>query len=244
MSIDDTETLHRRDIQDLLLNSDDITLFLYEFTSLLTAEITDGDAPMWCAVSLLRKKRAGTAVASGPQAEALDELQNSFSDGPCMTAIREHSVVRVGDVRDDPRWPDYLPAAAEQGVRSILGVPFELDDDAHAGLNIYSPTPHDFGPETIALIQKEVHRASGALRLAVRLASHRETEQHLHSAMGSQTVISLAAGIIMGQSRCTHAKAIGVLKDASNHRNVKLRDLATELVSSLDPDYLENHFRA
>lgn len=62
--------------------------------------------------------------------------------------------------------------------------------------------------------------------------------------MGSHSVISLAAGIIMGQERCTHARAVGVLKDASNHRNVKLRDLARELVSAIDPDYLENHFRA
>ena len=56
--------------------------------------------------------------------------------------------------------------------------------------------------------------------------------------------ISLAAGIIMGQNRCTHAEAMRILKDASNHRNVKLRELADDLVSSLDPDYLENHFRA
>ena len=140
--------------------------------------------------------------------------------------------------------PTPLPAAAEQGVRSILGVPFEVDDDAWAGLNVYSPAPHHFEADVIASIQQEVDRASGALRLAIRLASHREAEHDLHAAMSSHTVISLAAGIIMGQNRCTHAEAMRILKDASNHRNVKLRELADDLVSSLDPDYLENHFRA
>ena len=243
MSDDDVDSLGRREIQDLLLNSDDITTFLHEFTTLLNEELAGGGAPVWCAVSPLRERKAGTAASSSPEAASLDELQNTFTDGPCMTAIREHAVVRVGDVHGDPRWPDYLPAAAEQGVRSILGVPFDMQDEAWAGLNIYSPTPHGFGPDMIALVQGEVRRASDALRLAVRLASHRETEQHLYAAMDSHLVISLAAGIIMGQSRCTHAEAIDILKDASNHRNVKLRDLATELVSSLDPDRLENHFR-
>ena len=129
-------------------------------------------------------------------------------------------------------------------MRSILGVPFDLDDDAWAGLNVYSPAPHHFEADVIASIQQEVDRASGALRLAIRLASHREAEHDLHAAMSSHTVISLAAGIIMGQNRCTHAEAMRILKDASNHRNVKLRELADDLVSSLDPDYLQNHFRA
>lgn len=241
---DDMDPLHRREVQDLLLHSDDISAFLEDFTAKLAREIADGDTPAWCAVSLLREKKAGTAAASSPEAEALDELQNSFTDGPCMTAIREHTVIRVGDVGEDTRWPDYLPAAAEQGVRSILGVPFEMAEEAWAGLNVYSATPHDFAPDMIAMIQQEVDRASGALQLAVRLASHREVEQDLHAAMGSHTAISLAAGIIMGQNRCTHAEAIRILKDASNHRNVKLRELAVELVTAQDPEYLENHFRA
>lgn len=241
---DDVVAMDRQELQDLLLHSDDISAFLEDFTAMLAREISDGDAPAWCAVTLLRKRKASTAAASGLEAQALDELQNSFTDGPCMTAIREDTVIRVGDVREDTRWPDYLPAAAEQGVRSILGVPFEVDDDAWAGLNVYSPAPHHFEADVIASIQQEVDRASGALRLAIRLASHREAEHDLHAAMSSHTVISLAAGIIMGQNRCTHAEAMRILKDASNHRNVKLRDLAVELVSSLDSDYLENHFRA
>lgn len=151
MSDDGMDKLQRREIQDLLLNSEDITTFLHEFTTLLADEIAEGETPIWCAVSLLRDKKASTAAASSPEAEALDELQNSFTDGPCMTAIRDHAMIRVGDVRHDTRWPDYLPAAKEQGVRSILGIPFELQEEAHAGVNIYSPTPNDFDTDKIAL---------------------------------------------------------------------------------------------
>ena len=43
-------------------------------------------------------------ASSSPEAEALDETQNRFRNGPCPTAIREHTVVRVGDVAADSRW--------------------------------------------------------------------------------------------------------------------------------------------
>lgn len=39
-----------------------------------------------------------------------------------------------------------------------------------------------------------------------------------------------AIGIIMSQNRCDAEEAFDVLRGASNNRNVKLRDLATEIV--------------
>ncbi len=209
---------------------------------MLADRLSDGDQPAWCAVSLLREKRAGTVTSSSAQAEALDELQNGFADGPCLTAAREHTVVRVGDVRDDARWPDFHAAAAEQGVGSVLGMPFELAGEAMAGLNLYSPKPHDFTPDTIEMVRQEVLHASSALRLAVRLARHREAADDLHAAMTSRTVIDLAVGIIMGQSRCSREDAVAILKAASSHRNLKLRDLAAELVATVDSQTPGTHF--
>ena len=50
--------------------------------------------------------------------------------------------------------------------------------------------------------------------------------------MQHRTVIDLAVGIIMGQNRCgSQEEAVAILKTASNHRNMKLRDLAAELVA-------------
>ena len=230
------------DVQDFLLNSEDITTFLHDFTAAVVDRLSDGEREAWCAVSLLREKKAATVVSSSPQAEALDELQNRFSDGPCMTAIREHTVIRVGDVRDDPRWADFHAAAAEQGVRSVLGVAFELHGEALAGLNVYSATAHDFTPDIIESIRHQVLLASSALRLAVRLARYRDTEQDLHAAMASRTVIDLAVGIIMGQNRCSQEEAVHILKTASNHRNLKLRDLAADLMASVDPESPGTHF--
>lgn len=225
---------HLSTMQRLVLESEDIAEFLRDFTGLLARKLSLEGPARWCAITLLRDRGATTAVSSSPQARALDELQNRFDDGPCMTAIRENTVIRAGDLREDDRWPDYAATAIRHGVRAVVGIPFDLDEDAQAGLNVYSATPHDFSPETIRALCLEVEQASNALRLAVRMAKDRDSNRDLLAAMQNRTVIDLAVGIIMGQNRCSQERAVEILKTASNHRNVKLRELAEELVASVD----------
>jgi AmiR/NasT family two-component response regulator len=55
----------------------------------------------------------------------------------------------------------------------------------------------------------------------------------MSAAMQSRTVIDLATGAIMAQNRCSQAAAFQVLREASNSRNVKLRDVAATVVSSV-----------
>lgn len=229
-------------MQSLLLESEDITVFLRDFTELLARRLSMSGPDRWCAVTLLRDRRAATAVSSSAQAQALDELQNRFQDGPCMTAIRESTVIRAGDLRNDGRWPDYQAAAVQQGVRAVLGLPFDLDEDAQAGLNVYSAATHDFDADTITSIALELEQATNALRLAIRMAHHRESRDDLRAALEHRTVIDLAVGIIMGQNRCSQDEAVEILKSASQHRNVKLRDLATDLVASLGTEPVRTAF--
>ena len=141
-------------------------------------------------------------------------------------------MVRVGDVRSHGRWPEYLTTAADQGVAAIVGVAFELDGEAKAGLNVYCDRAHDFDPGTIEAIQHEEALASKGLRLAVRLAGHRDTEADLQAAMASRTTIDLAVGMVMGQNRCPREDAIEILKAVSSHRNMKLRQVAADLVAT------------
>ncbi|WP_232226440.1 GAF and ANTAR domain-containing protein [Brachybacterium phenoliresistens] len=221
-------------MERLLLESEDIAGFLEEFIEHLAQRLSTGDEPVWCGVSLRRQRRSTTVVTSGPHALEIDALQYASPDGPCLTAMREQTVIRVGDVREDGRWPQFHSAADQQGVRSVLAVPFALRGEAQAALNIYSSSPHDFDPRKIEVIQLEVDRASSGLLLAIRLADGRDAEEDLRASMQSRTTIDLATGIIMAQNRCTQQEALEILTAASNHRNEKLRDVALALVVSLN----------
>jgi GAF domain-containing protein len=231
-------------VQELLLESQDITEFLDAFATTIAQALTTNRGEMWCAVTLLRPKRSTTVAASSPRAGALDEIQYHYGDGPCLTAAREHRVVHVADTRTDRRWPEYGKAAAQAGVLSALGVPLDLGGEAVAGLNLYADRPEAFDAAILEVVQRQVASVSSALRLAVRMQTHRETESDLKAAMASRTTIDLAVGIVMGQNRCTQEQAVEILRAASSHRNVKLRDLAAELVATVGKGPATTHFDA
>lgn len=67
-------------------------------------------------------------------------------------------------------------------------------------------------------------------------------ENDLKAALASRTDIDLAVGIIMGQRRCSQDEAVEVLRLQSNRRNVKMRDLAAELVRQVGSGPASTHF--
>ena len=75
--------------------------------------------------------------------------------------------------------------------------------------------------------------ASTTVAIALRIAEHSETAEDRRLAMESRTTIDLAVGIIMGQNRCTQEEAVAILKKASNNRNVKLRELAEQVIGTV-----------
>ncbi|MFJ6281409.1 GAF domain-containing protein [Arthrobacter subterraneus] len=115
-------------LHELLLESEDISAFLTDFTAVMSRRLSAGGNEIWCAVNLLRQRKAATVASSDPRAKDLDETQNRFLDGPCLTAMREQRLIRADDMSTDTRWPGYAAAAVEQGIGSILGIPFDLGD--------------------------------------------------------------------------------------------------------------------
>jgi AmiR/NasT family two-component response regulator len=54
-------------------------------------------------------------------------------------------------------------------------------------------------------------------------------------------VIYQALGVIMAQERCTQATAFELLRSASQNRNVKLRDIASAIVTSVSGEPPQPH---
>jgi GAF domain-containing protein len=231
-------------LHDLLLDSVDISGFLDELVVATAGSLTGPAGEAWCAILLVRPKRPATVASSDPRARALDEVQYDLGEGPCLTAAREGRLVYLTDTDEESRWPAYRQAAADVGVRSALGVPLDLGGEAAAALNVYSDRPHAFDADTMESVQGHALAMSTTLRLAVRLARHREVEADLRAVLTSRTSIDLAAGILMGRHHCSQQQAVEMLRSASNRRNVKLRDLAAELVRSVGDGEAATHFDA
>lgn len=181
-------------------------------------------------------------ASSSPAAQAMDEIQYDFGDGPCMTASREQATVHITDLEDNERWPQYSATVLGHGVRSILAVPFRLEGDTRAALNLYSHRPGRFEGRVLELAQDFVSQTSMALRLAVRFAHYSDAAANLKATLETRTVIDVAVGVIMAQNRCSQKEAFELLRTASSTRNTKLHSVAASIVASLGQGPARTHY--
>ncbi len=65
------------------------------------------------------------------------------------------------------------------------------------------------------------------------LADQTQLADDLLHALSSRAVIDQTIGIIMAQQRCAATVAFDLLRQASQNRNIKLRELAAEIVEAV-----------
>jgi hypothetical protein len=221
-------------IQNLILDSADFEEFLHELARFSAHQVAGSGDDALCGITLLRDRKAATIGWSSDSAREVDEIQYSLSQGPCLTAAQEEREIYVPDLFEEERWgADYAQAVASHGLRSVLSVPFHLQGEAKAALNLYSDVPHKFDGDCASRVRGYAREISQALRLAVRFSLHTDSATNLRATLESRTVIDLAIGIVMAQNRCSQEAAVRILSDASSNGNVKLRDIAAALVQSV-----------
>jgi hypothetical protein len=177
-----------------------------------------------------------TPVETSPVGVELDQLQNRYDQGPCLDAARKAGLAYThsGDLTTEPKWPQFGPAAAELGYVSVLStalMPDARPPRLSGALNIYSRTPGRLGDETTrdtALLLATHASLALAHTQAVHLAELREAQ--LRQALTTRDVIGQAKGILMARRGCTPDIAFEALRKVSQHRNIKLRDVAEQVV--------------
>jgi hypothetical protein len=237
-----TDTSITEHLHELVLNSSDVEDFLNELAQVSARNLSEPGDEILCAITLLRQRKAATVASSSPEAKAIGELEYEVTETPSMTACTEQETVHVPDVQDDGLWPEYSAGALDQGVRSVLALPFELEGETKAALVLYSRRPQRFEKRVLEFAEDYVSQTSLALRLAVRFAHYSETAANLRATLESRTVIDMAVGIIMAQNRCSQQDAFEILKTASSTRNSKLHDVATAVVTALGQGPARTHY--
>jgi GAF domain-containing protein len=218
-------------LQNALLKTDSVEQFLHELAVLSTRVAGEG---LSCGMTLRQRGRPPAAVACTDQLAAqADDIQYRMGDGPCLHAMRHARTVRIDDFAAHERWPGFARQAAALGLRSCLAVPLRADEEPAGALTLYARWPRAFGPAETARAEQFAGHASGALTLALRMASCNDTNDQLRSSMVSRAVIDQALGVIMATERCPQDKAFAVLKTVSQNTNVKIRDLAATIVTSV-----------
>ncbi|GAB3291764.1 GAF and ANTAR domain-containing protein [Parasphingorhabdus pacifica] len=171
----------------------------------------------------------GIVASTSELGRESDRIQAELGEGPCFDAADKHQeVFRVADMGSNgERWPRYAPKARALGIGSMMGFLLFTTRESLGALNLYSSRSDAFTKrdEQVGWIF--------ASHAAVAFASARNDAQ-LHEAIATRQGIGEAMGIIMHRYKVPEDQAFEVLKRVSQSRNIKLRDIARQVVETGD----------
>src|SRR5690625_88543 len=177
-------------------------------------------------VSIIRRQGIETLSATDPLLREIEQMQFTFSEGPCYDALGENELVHSTNLAEDPRWPAWGPkVAGELGLYSSLSYRLFASRGTLGSLNLYSRTPDAFDSDA-------VHEGVAiAAQVAVALA-HAQHSEGMDTALRGRTVIGQAQGILMERFSLTDSQAFNVLVRYSQTNNTRLRALAEQVVET------------
>ena len=187
-------------------------------------------------VTLVERGKATTVAFTGALAQEMDERQYARDHGPCLSCIDGAEAVRIKEMENEARWPDWAAQAAAAGVRSSMSLPVPLQREVSAALNVYSTDQQAFSDDDVEVATTFAAYAGVALANMHLYQAQSRLAEDLQNAMKSRAVIEQAKGILMGAKRCTAERAFDLLVGSSQRTNRKLRQVAQEIVDTGSTD--------
>lgn len=217
----------------IVLNEETLDAVLQLVMDLALRSVEPADA---VSVSLVRDEKLYTAAYSNPIANELDAAQYQEHAGPCVAAIATAEPLSIPDIDGEERWPTFRDAAARLGVRSGLAIPLAATDDHVSGaLNLYAMTVDAFSDPARKLAELFASQAAVLVANAWAFADANALTSNLRSAMESREMIGEAKGILIERHRVSTEEAFDILRRRSQTSNIKLRDVAAEIIRSAAP---------
>jgi GAF domain-containing protein len=179
-----------------------------------------GDAPM-------------TVGSSSQLALDTDLLQYSIGVGPCLHALQTGRGMYVADLAHDDRWRDYGPRAAALGAAACVSAPVLVDGDPLAVIKVYSSVVDGISADQREIVALAAVEISGGIRLARHLATQAGELDDRASAMNTRRTIDLAIGILMERNQASAAQSFDLVRQYSQHYNLKLNDAARQIVAGI-----------
>jgi GAF domain-containing protein len=172
-----------------------------------------------------RRGRVETVASTDVLVDEVDAAQYTLREGPCLDAAFEDASCTVHDLRTDERWPRWSRFAFDRGLRSALAIRLHAEDRTLGALNLYATRSGAFDQDTVDTALIFASHAAEALNKA-RLVSN------LEAALESRHLIGMAQGVLAVRYDVPYEAAFTVLQRFSNDHNIKLRDVARQVLDS------------
>ena len=223
-------------LRDLFAAEEPLDLIAARVAKTAVAAIPNADA---VSVTVLSWPDARTAASTDTRATDLDAEQYASGRGPCLEAALSRKPVRAVMNEAHHRWPEFVEAAQRVGVLASLSVPLVVggvaaeEQELVGSLNIYGGTASGFDPFDEELMRLYGAAAGQAITNAGRWQHSRATVTQLERALVSRSHIDMAKGALIALHGCDAREAFAKLASESQRRNVKVRDIALDVLARL-----------
>lgn len=181
-------------------------------------------------ITLLVDGKLKTSVFTHPEVPEIDRAQYRTGDGPCLDAYRSGESYRIESTLQPGRWQEFRDSAARHGVLSTLSLPLKVGDTTIGAMNLYAEVEGAFDAGDQHEAALFTTQAAFLLANAQAYWDARTLSENLQQAMESRGEIEQAKGIIMATMGIDADAAFEQLRQQSQYENIKLRDIAREIV--------------
>lgn len=188
---------------------------------------------------LLLADRRGTlhvVAASSHDALDLELFQSQRAEGPCNDCYQDGRPVLIADVAAEVgRWPDFVPVALGQGIRSVHAVPLRLRDQVLGALGLFGTTTGELNEPDLRVAQALADVATIAM-IQDRIAADRlAVNEQLQTALDTRVVLEQAKGVLAQLGGLSMQNAYVAMVGYARDHNLKLAQLARALVERAVP---------
>ena len=226
----DSEAESLADIARALVGEQTVMSTLQRIVDVAVANVDGCDG---AGVLLVNEGRIVAGAWSNDVVHELEQMEYEIGEGPCVDAILDRPAFESSDLRDERSlWPRFVERALSLGVESMLAFRLFATEGTLGALDLYSG--HRGAFDETARAFGTVYAAQAAMALAgSQLHEHDlAVANELRNALVTRDVIGQAKGILMATRRVDAGSAFDLLRECSQRLNVKLRDIADQVVAT------------
>lgn len=182
-------------------------------------------------VGLCLQRRPGlveTVAVSDEVVRELEDAQHTDGEGTCPVALDGRDVALAAAVPGREDWTHYQPVAVRHGVGAQLSVRLQASERLWGSLTVYAYDDAAGGPGAISPSTERLTTLFATHAAVALERAHRE--DNLRIALTTRRLIGQALGLAMERFQLDEDLAFRYLVRLSSTANVKLRDIAQELV--------------
>jgi hypothetical protein len=174
----------------------------------------------------------GNVCVSDAMTAAVEEVQYTLGEGPCVDAFHTKAPVLAPDLAlaDVDLWPGFRVGAATAGVSAVFGFPLLVGSVCFGALNLYNDHPGALSDDQFANALAVAHVASRAVLGWQSVAGPGSLAWQLEHVPMHRAVVHQASGMVSVQASIPVTDAIVMLRAYAFAEDRPISEVAAEIV--------------